>query len=260
MGRYIKLDEGSVTFSEIFDDAKFTEQYKKAERITGQHAKQVIEQAGVMEYAEQHDRLTILDTACGTGVVSSLIVSALAFSSSSQAKLQLTCADLSESMIASVQKRIELKKWPATAVKAGGMDTGLPSDHFNFVFCNFGPSILPSPQKGVAESFRMLLPGGVVRVHELGICAGQELPRLPEDDEFLDTFAPDGHRWGDAEEVKRNLEGRGFVDVKTTYTTRHTVLESYREWVDMLPGSVDMVANQCWRAAEKEAWKGEVER
>ncbi|RMZ78318.1 hypothetical protein DV737_g3939, partial [Chaetothyriales sp. CBS 132003] len=261
--------------SEIFENVKFTELYKKAERVTSQFAKPMIEQAGLIEYAEQHDRLTVLDTACGTGVVSSLIVSALA-SSASQAKLRLTCADISKSMIASVQKRIELENWPATAVKADGTDTGLAADQFNFVFCNFGPSLMPSPPKCVTECFRVLLPGGVFGctswvylpwLSEMRECwkaypaahRGQELPRFPDDDEFLDTFAVDGHTWRDPDMVKRILEESGFVDVKTTYVSGTSELENYREWVSMLPGSVAMVFNQCWTAAERQAWKDEAE-
>ncbi|OCT47889.1 hypothetical protein CLCR_03766 [Cladophialophora carrionii] len=53
--------------------------------------------------------LVVLDQACGSGVVSSHIMSRL--SSDDRARLDLTCADISEPQIAQMTKRIEASGW-----------------------------------------------------------------------------------------------------------------------------------------------------
>ena len=65
-------------------------------------------------------RLVVLDQACGSGVVSSHIMSHL--SSDDKTRLDLTCADISEPAIANMKKRIETSGWENTrAVAADAM-------------------------------------------------------------------------------------------------------------------------------------------
>lgn len=59
----------------IFKEDKFVNQYKTGEHITGQFAKLLIDQSGLVanSKANPDKPLVVLDNACGTGVVSSIL-------------------------------------------------------------------------------------------------------------------------------------------------------------------------------------------
>jgi ubiquinone/menaquinone biosynthesis C-methylase UbiE len=90
-----------------FADPKIAEIYKSAEKLTGQYAKLLLEQAGINSTRE--DALTILDDACGTGVVSSQLYELLG--NSAKEKLELVCGDISAPMIQYTSDRIEKSGW-----------------------------------------------------------------------------------------------------------------------------------------------------
>lgn len=82
--------------------------YKKAEKVTGPHARLLLEQAGLREAPGP---LVVLDNACGTGVVSSLLYDSDLLGTSAKENLQVTCGDFSEVMVQAVRERINGSNW-----------------------------------------------------------------------------------------------------------------------------------------------------
>lgn len=87
--------------------------YKTAQIITGAFAKTLIENAGLLNPGQDH--LTILDNACGTGVVTASLHDML--DQTIKDRMELTCGDFSEQMIKSVRERIEENGWRNTTAK-----------------------------------------------------------------------------------------------------------------------------------------------
>jgi ubiquinone/menaquinone biosynthesis C-methylase UbiE len=123
----------------LFNDDKFIKAYRLGERATGRFAQHLIDQSGIIAYSKSHqDRpLVVLDNACGTGIVSSILQCEL--DEQVRAKWQLTCGDLSDGMLEYTRRRVESEKWLNVEVKTvDAQDTKLPSEHFSHVFTAFG--------------------------------------------------------------------------------------------------------------------------
>ena len=83
-------------------------------------------------------------------------------------------------MLAVLEKRIGEEKWqietPQTKIERGDMrDTKLPSDTYSHLSCNFGPTLVPGPERVLRESYRVLRPGGTA-----GWTAWQRVGWLPD--------------------------------------------------------------------------------
>lgn len=123
----------------FFKEDKFVNQYKTGEHVTGQFAKTLIDQSGLVanSKANPDTPLIVLDNACGTGIVSSILQKEL----DDQAKknLKLTCGDISPGMLAYVKHRIGEENWQNVEVKVvDAQDSGLPSSHFTHAIASFG--------------------------------------------------------------------------------------------------------------------------
>ena len=132
----------------FWDNPHYTALYKQADKFTGTFAKLMLEQAGFAEDAKTLEKLIVLDTACGPGIVSNYVVQALdnnaeALGTDPRDKLDLTCADFFDSMVDITSKRIKADGWPAKAIKADAQDTGLPDGKYTHVFCNVSPMHIP---------------------------------------------------------------------------------------------------------------------
>jgi len=102
----------------LWDSSEFTKMYQSAEKLTGVYGKLLLEQAG-LNATSGAEKLVVLDNACGTGVVSANLMDML--SDESKDHLELTCADLADSMVDFVQKRSASSGWKGTrVVKADG--------------------------------------------------------------------------------------------------------------------------------------------
>lgn len=89
------------------DPIQFEKMYYQANDIMGPFADLLLQQASFPPSSDS--RLVVLDNACGSGVVSSHILSLL--SPNAKARLDLTCADISEAMITNMTRRIETSGW-----------------------------------------------------------------------------------------------------------------------------------------------------
>ena len=84
--------------------------YKNAEVINGAFARTLIEKAGLLDPTEDH--LTILDNACGTGVVAAALHDTL--DQSTKDRMDLVCGDFAEPMLEVLKERIEANAWVNT--------------------------------------------------------------------------------------------------------------------------------------------------
>ena len=95
----------------------------------------------------------VLETACGTGIVSRALRNAL------PAATKLISTDLSEDMLAVAREKftasdnVELKQ-------ADGVAPPFSNETFDAVVCQFGMMFYPDREKGLREAHRVLTPGG----------------------------------------------------------------------------------------------------
>lgn len=88
--------------------------YTSAERVTGVPAQALLIQAGLTSsdgsIVHSTTKRTILDNACGTGIVTSLLFRP----ESKSENLEVLCGDVAEPMIEGVKQKIAEKGWNAT--------------------------------------------------------------------------------------------------------------------------------------------------
>lgn len=135
--------EDTPDWNILFNDDKFIKAYSLGEKVTGQFAQLLVNQSGVVADSKSHqDRpLVVLDNACGTGVISSVLHHDL--DEQVKARWKLTCGDFSDGMLEYTRRRIDSEKWLNAEVKSiDAQDTKLPSEHFSHVYTAFGMYIL----------------------------------------------------------------------------------------------------------------------
>jgi len=157
--------------------------------------------------------MRVLETACGTGIVTRRLVTRLAEQGGS-----LVATDLNEPMLAyaaTTMPRTERLEWrQADATK-------LPFDDrsFDAVVCQFGLMFFPDKAAGVREALRVLKPGGAFLVSVWGRLEEHPVHRITH--ETLAVFFPSDppqfytvpFSLHDPTMVRGLLENAGFVDV-----------------------------------------------
>ncbi|OAP58479.1 hypothetical protein AYL99_07569 [Fonsecaea erecta] len=236
------------------DSTQFDKMFSQADQIMGPFAEILLRQANFPPVGDS--RLIVLDQACGSGVVSTHIMSRL--SPEEKSRLDLTCADISDAMISNVSRRIETLGWDSvSAVKADAMDTKFPSSQFTHIFFNFGPQILPNPLAGIRECHRILQPGGTLSLsawqdvpwfadYRAGIATDPSLPSFPQDEQLRHAFSETPERWDSVEEVQAHLEKCGFRDVEAQ-VVENTTKMAVADVEAMLPFSLDMMVQKFWK-------------
>lgn len=160
------MGQNSSEQKKMFNDPDFAKRYKLGELLTGQYAQDLLNQMGL---PSQTSPVHFLDLACGTGIVSKLAVETLSRVRSTEklsSEDKFTCADLAPAMMDVLRARISGENWAIDSsqieiLEANMTDTKLPSDEYTHLACNFGPTLAPSPEKTLAESYRMLKSGGI---------------------------------------------------------------------------------------------------
>lgn len=130
--------EGPKESESIWKDPKVVEDYRSAEKVTLAFARSLVEQSGILSVERKEEGLSIVDHACGTGVVSVALHEMLP-DWKFEYRWKLTCADLSEAMLDAVQAKIDAEGWENTdTVIADLQQNTLPSAHYTHVFVSFG--------------------------------------------------------------------------------------------------------------------------
>ena len=89
-------------------------QYKAAESMTGPFALCLIRQSGIDKVDGTQD-LVVLDNACGTGVLTSLLYEHIP--AAAKPRLQVVCGDFASGMVESVKERIAQSGWTNATAK-----------------------------------------------------------------------------------------------------------------------------------------------
>lgn len=84
--------------------------FKLGEMVTGPSASQLIQQAGLLESSES--LLVILDNACGSGIITSLLHGTL--EDNVKERTEFICGDISQRTVDAVQQRITDNCWQRT--------------------------------------------------------------------------------------------------------------------------------------------------
>ncbi|KIW69301.1 hypothetical protein PV04_05183 [Phialophora macrospora] len=244
------------------DPAVYEKMSAQADYIMGPFADMVLRAAKFPPAG--NSQLVVLDQACGSGVVSSHIMSQL--SPDDRSRLDLTCADISELAIAQMAKRIETSRWSvARAVTDDAMATHFPSDHFTHIFFNFGPQMLSKPLAGLKECHRILRPGGVLGVsswqvvpwsadYRAGMARDTSLPSFPTEEQLLYAFSTTPERWDSVDAGRAHLQECGFTAIEAA-AVENTTTMSLEEVETMLPFSLDMMTQKFWTREEVDRFR-----
>ncbi|OAP55406.1 hypothetical protein AYL99_10379 [Fonsecaea erecta] len=248
----------------MFNNANFTKVYAEAaEKMTGHFAGLLIKQIKLEEVPDDTE-LIVLDQACGTGVVSERLVSAL--NNNQKANLDLTCADFSDTMIDFVGPRVRtLGVKCAQVIKADAMDTKLPSNKFTHVLLNFGPMIFSNWKVGMAELHRILQPGGTLAMSSwksLGwyddvrdsFATDPEIPPWPPSGVLCDLINSGGG-WSDVAWIRDSVAASGFVDVDVREVPHTSIFSGVDQLTRFVASMVDLVQQRTWTAEQRESYK-----
>ncbi|KAL8725207.1 MAG: hypothetical protein Q9181_006504 [Wetmoreana brouardii] len=254
--------------------------YKNAEIITGPFAKVLIERADLLE--PDQEQLTVLDNACGTGVVAAALHDAL--DQSTKDRMELICGDLAAPMLNTVKERIETNGWPNTKgqhvdAQAGlaprlwldcsinrqrTQKTRLPDEHFTHVLTNFAIMGLQEPTAALNECFRILKPGGICAfttwahvgwVAELraAIATLPGPPPFPDDLTMMRSWG-DGGDWHSANWIRSHLSDSqkyNFIEIDVEAVEKDPEMESPAVFVDTFSVMVPVLLKRFWSEQER---------
>jgi len=217
----------------------------------------------------------LLDNGCGAGGVCSMLQAAVP--RDVLARSTIINADFSEQMVGISQRRAEKEGWiNAEARVLDAENTGLPSNSFTHVTASFCFHVVPNSLTAVADSIRVLKPGGVLALttwHEFNAGWSPDVrsafASLPFDVPALPFPAPmqmsrDGH-WGDVNWVRRMLEefdssaggaaaqqesassaGCALEDVRVDVVSAIERVDSAAEFVDRYGMVLALTVNSTW--------------
>jgi SAM-dependent methyltransferase len=110
--------------------------------------------ADLVERVPATGETRVLEIACGTGIVTRRLRSAL------PASATLVATDLNEAMVEYARTAVPLAgiSWQT----ADAQELPFPDASFDVVVCQFGIMFLPDPARGFYEAHRVLAPGGML--------------------------------------------------------------------------------------------------
>jgi ubiquinone/menaquinone biosynthesis C-methylase UbiE len=171
---------------------------------------------------------TILETAAGTGVVTSAIAKTLSQGDS------LLATDLNPAMLEIAKQSITT---PAVTFQQADA-TALPcaDDSFDLVVCQFGAMFFPDKLQGFKEAFRVLHKGGTflfnvwdrIEFNEIAGIANATLGKLfPDNPPTFMARTP--HGYNDIEKIEATLKQAGFENVSAETVVKRGRSASARE-------------------------------
>jgi ubiquinone/menaquinone biosynthesis C-methylase UbiE len=123
----------------FFKSGAYAASLKRGEMITSVFARLLVEQSKLVPESKIHpDKpLVVLDNACGTGIVSSILNEKL--DSTIKQGWTLTCGDISPAVLEYTQRRSEDEGWQNAETKiVDAQNPELPSAFYTHVFTAFG--------------------------------------------------------------------------------------------------------------------------
>jgi ubiquinone/menaquinone biosynthesis C-methylase UbiE len=153
----------------------------------------------------------LLETACGTGIVTRALAAALPDT------VTITATDLNQPMIdfAKLQPGAERVHWQ----QADAQDLPFPDQTFDIVVCQFGVMFFPDKERAYREALRVLKPGGHYffnvwdRVETIGLVfiLNNTLTKMFPDNppRFIERIAMGYH---DVANIRADLAQAGFME------------------------------------------------
>ncbi|KAJ5372809.1 hypothetical protein N7517_004815, partial [Penicillium concentricum] len=272
---------------EFFKSEAYANSFKRGEMVTRRFAEILIDQSKVVaeSKANPDHLLVILDNACGTGVVSSILN--VKVDDLVKKTWKLTCGDISSAMIEYTKVRIQQEGWPNTDTKiVDAQKPELASAQFSHIFTAFAymalhesakalkgkdilgclPPIMKANGDNKLETARMLQPGGIIAFSTwiepgwmaIARAAIESMPGelcFPETQKILAVLT-DG-KWDSKPWIESQLEELGFQDIDVRPTTIKLTLTS-SIFVDMSMLMFPMIMNSFWTEKQREENKDKV--
>lgn len=130
----------------FFKSEQYADSFKRGELVTYVFAKSLVEQSKLITTSKIHPNapLAVLDNACGTGAVSSILNETLDVETKKHWKL--TCGDISSAVLKYTERRMQDENWQNSETKlVDAQSPQLPSAFYDYVFTAFGKSLSLSP-------------------------------------------------------------------------------------------------------------------
>ncbi|GES57382.1 putative UbiE/COQ5 family methyltransferase [Aspergillus terreus] len=234
----------------LFLSKEFASGYKLAELVTGPFAQLLVDYSGVVQSTQRP--LVILDNACGTGIISEALNRSL--DSQTKGRWELTCGDISDSLVQYVNQRIQDEGWPkAKAQFVDAQDTKLPSSHFTHIFAAFALVGFPNPSAALKECLRILQPGGTVAISnwqlpEWLVIAKSAVDTMPGNPPFptvKEFLASLNEGWDSEEPTRVKLEQEGFDTVQVTTVSQKLSLTK-STLVELIKPMLPVILGRFW--------------
>jgi ubiquinone/menaquinone biosynthesis C-methylase UbiE len=250
-----------TVFAETFNTAA-----KDYEKKTG-GATQVVAKHLVALAAPYDSSSAVLDNAAGTGIIVEELFAHL--DPTHRDHIRVTAVDAAQGMIDMADAKIKLNNWKnvTTGVMPGENLGALSDETFTHSFTNFGIFFFPDTQKGAAEIFRTLKPGGKAFVttwketgwvpvwqkvdHELLVNRRQEGLKVKEED-YEPVKMPFDERWSEASHLEHVMREAGFRDVQTHQVNSWYEGESTETLASNWYGFVKMMNPERYTQQEKD--------
>ena len=156
--------------------------------------------------------LRVLETACGTGIVTERLVARLRNAGT------VIATDLNEAMVEHARAR--LAKAGVEWRQADATSLPFPDESFDAVVCQFGVMFFPDKLRGAREALRVLRPGGVFLFNTWDVMEHNPIVRITH--ETVATFFPDDppgfyrvpFSFHDSATIREVLERAGFEKIE----------------------------------------------
>ncbi|KAB8225994.1 S-adenosyl-L-methionine-dependent methyltransferase [Aspergillus novoparasiticus] len=241
---------------------RFAALYESGGKITELFAKELISQSGLP--LSSQEPLVILDNACGTGAVSSVLHRTIG--NDKKANWQLTCGDMSEDMFHYTRQKLFQEEWHNAEVKIlNAQDTRLPSAHFTHVFTAFAFNLFPDEISAMKECVRVLQPGGMLAVSTwkstVWVCTlsaaitslSGNLP-APSDKEINGVY---NVGWNEESSVRAKSEQAGFSDIKVR-TVKKEYLVPVSQFVENCTLLIPIIISIFWTQDQRDQYESEL--
>ena len=235
------------------------------EKVTGPAGAEMLRQSGMRNTSL--DRIDVMDNACGGGVITFEVLK-LAKENSNEIKLgRIVASDNDEKMIRHVRRRREESGWKDVEVmQFDQQSVPLPDDTFSHIFNNFGVFFAPNDDAALAETFRLLKPGGVAGFTSWKTIAWWPQIAMPA----LSSFIPEAPKlpdpstvfpargWSAPSVILPKLEKAGFRDIQISeYSFAPEVeAEEFSEAAGLL---VKIITKKLWSEKANEKYGNQIE-